>query len=82
MLYDSDMAKALAKTHKECANMTGRDVAELYRFLERNPDLHTNSIRLWEGMKDKASKGRCKDDDVKIALAIGRFTNSVYTGRF
>ena len=82
MLNDSDIAKALAKTHKECANMTGQDVAELYCFLQRNPDLHTNGIRLWEGMKDKDGKGRHKDDDVKIALAIGRFTNHVYTGKF
>ena len=54
--------------------MTGKDVAELYHFLETNPDLHTNSIRLWQGIKATAREKRDKDDDVKVALAIARFT--------
>lgn len=66
--------------------MTGRDVAELYTFLETHPDLHTNGIRMWQGIKEKVakskgtgkgSKGWDKEDEVKVALAIGRFSNGV-----
>lgn len=58
--------------------MTGQDVAELYHFLETNPDLHTNGIRLWQGIKaGLASKGRSKEDETKVAVAIARFTNHI-----
>lgn len=66
--------------------MTGRDVAELFAFLEANPDLHTNGIRLWQGIKErvaggggkgKGGGGWDKEDEVKVALAIGRFSGSV-----
>ena len=55
--------------------MTGKDVAELYHFLETNPDLHTNGIRLWQRIKATPSKDLNKTDDSKVALAIGRFAN-------
>ena len=56
--------------------MTGKDVAELYHFLETNPDLHTNGIRLWQRIKATAREDMDKDDDVKVALAIARFSNN------
>ena len=57
--------------------MTGKDVAELYRFLETIPDLHTNGIRLWQRIKATAMMDRDKDDDIKVALAIARFSSNV-----
>ncbi len=74
-LNDSDIARALGILHQECANIAGQDVAELYHFLKTNPDLHTNGIRLWQGIK--ASRGKEKEDEAKVAHAIGRFTNVI-----
>ena len=56
--------------------MTGDDVAELYQFLETNPDLHTNGIRLWQSIKATPREDMDKDDDVKVALAIARFSSN------
>ena len=57
--------------------MTGKDVAELYHFLETNPDLHTNGIRLWQRIKATAKEDMDKDDDVKVALAIAKLDDNV-----
>ena len=76
-LEDSDIATVLGMLHGQCANMTGQDVAELYHFLETYPDLHTNGIRLWQGIKNRVSKRRNKADDIKVALAIGRFSKPI-----
>ena len=71
--------------------MTARDVAELWGFLSRNPDLHTNGYRLWEGIragmggsegkgKGKGKGRRERDDEAKVGMAIGRFRNAVPDG--
>ena len=57
--------------------MTGKDVAELYHFLETNPDLHTNGIRLWQRIKATAKEDMDKDDDVKVALAIAKLDDTI-----
>ncbi len=78
-LNDSDIARALGILHSECANMTGQDVAELYHFLKTHPDLHTNGIRLWQGIK--ASGGKEKEDYTKVAIAIAKFTNIIHVAK-
>lgn len=32
--------------------MTGADVDELWRFLERYPDLYTNGVRRWRALRE------------------------------
>ena len=76
-LTDTAIAGVLRTLHDKCANMTGKDVAELYHFLETNPDLHTNGIRLWQRINATAREYRDKDDDIKVALAIARFSNNI-----
>ena len=78
-LTDADIANALGILHENCTLMTAQDVAELYNFLETNPDLHTNAIRMWQAIK--VDKTKNKEDQVKVALAIGRFTNVVTVGK-
>lgn len=56
--------------------MTWLDVAELWRFLERYPDMHTNSIRSWRAMKDRGG-ALSKDDEGKVTQAVGRFRSQV-----
>ena len=51
--------------------MTAKDVAEVYRFLERHPDLHTNGIRKWREIRDREA-GVGSDDEAKVAQAIGK----------
>ena len=41
-------------------------------FLETNPELHTHAVRMWQAIKIDKTKN--KEDQVKVALAIGRFT--------
>ena len=74
-LRDADMARALGALHRPCLRMTGADVAELWRFLESHPDLHTNGIRLWQRIR--AAGDRDRDDEAKVAIAIGRFLKEV-----
>ncbi|KAF6234259.1 hypothetical protein HO173_007681 [Letharia columbiana] len=72
---DADVARALSILHKQCANMTGPDAAELWRFLETHPDLHTNGLVGWRKIKDGGPMD--KVEEAKVNQAINRFKNQV-----
>ena len=77
-LSDSDIARALGSLHEPCVNMTGEEVVELYRFLHNNPDLHTNGIRYWQGIKDSTAMKKEKQDNRRmVAKAIRHFQKRV-----
>ena len=57
--------------------MTGRDVAELYEFLAKNPNLHSNGFSLWWGIKEQWGRGASEDDEIKVKKAVARFRSKI-----
>lgn len=72
----ADSGSGRSMLHRPCANMTWLDVAELWRFLQRYPDMHTNGIRSWQAMKDREMSWS-KDDEGKVVQALARFRSQV-----